>query len=124
MESVFGFFLGPLLLTWGLEAAVIWFGMGILVPKGRRGKFISNFVLINAITNLSLNFLKLLMSLFLGTYIVWGIVIVLELMIPVIEAKMYRYTTSAFSLKRAIVTCYIANLFSFFVGSGSLYFWG
>ena len=70
-------------------------------------KLVINFILINAITNLTLN-----------TLIVIGIASAnwLELIIPLIEAALFSYTGIKRSRKAIILICYIANFFSWAIG--------
>ncbi|MBQ8624634.1 MAG: hypothetical protein IJ419_00480 [Agathobacter sp.] len=116
-----------LLLTLVLEAPVIWLGLGTRISEGNKRKLIVNFVLINAITNIAFNTLLYAFSLFILTLsgiILVYVIVILELIIPFIEAKMYRYTTNEFSMKRLLVTCYIANIVSFLLGSWIMSIWG
>lgn len=116
-----------LLLTLVLEAPVIWLGLGTCISEGNKRKLIVNFILINAITNIAFNTLLYAFSLFILTLsgiILVYVIVILELIIPFIEAKMYRYTTNEFSMKRLLVTCYIANIVSFLLGSWIMSIWG
>lgn len=113
-----------LFLTLLLEAPVIWLGLGIHTHAKERGKLVVNFLLINSITNIILNTCILAFGFFFGGPIGWGIVLLAELIIPLIEAKMYHYTTKEFSVKRLLVVCYLANAVSFLLGSWLLSVWG
>lgn len=73
------------------------------------GKLTINFVLINCITNLSLNIIVHIFG--IGHYI-----LILELLIPIIEAYMFRYAGVTRSGKAIFATCFAANLLSFIVG--------
>lgn len=113
-----------LVLTLLLEAPIIWLGLGVHMPAEEKGKLIVNFLLINAITNITLNTCILALGFFLSGPIGWGMVLLAELIIPVIEAWMYSYTTKEFSMKRLLVVCYLANAVSFLLGSWLLFGWG
>ena len=106
-----------LVITLVLEAPVIWLRLG--KDAKDKKKFMLNFVLINAITNITLNTCVLL-GFMLGPILYIGI-IAAELVIPLIEAKMYQYTTKEFTWKELVVACYIANAVSFFIGSGLIW---
>lgn len=116
--------ISALVLTLLLEAPVIWLGLGMHMHAEDKGKLVVNFLLINGITNITLNTCILAFGFFLSGPIGWGIVLLAELIIPIIEAKMYHYTTKEFSMKRLLVVCYLANVVSFLLGSWLLSFWG
>lgn len=79
-----------------------------------RNKLVYNFILINAITNLSLNSL-----------ILAGMdkIILAELIIPLIEAALFIYVGVKRSKLSIILICYVANLLSFGLGSVLSYFY-
>jgi len=114
---MFGLIGIALVITLVLEAPVIWLRLG--KDAKDKKKFMLNFVLINAITNITLNTCVLL-GFMLGPILYIGI-IAAELVIPLIEAKMYQYTTKEFTWKELVVACYIANAVSFFIGSGLIW---
>ena len=104
-------------VTLVLEAPVIWFGLA--KHASNKMRFMVNFVLINAITNITLN-TCIMCSFMLGPIVYIGIILA-ELMIPLIEAKMYQYTTKEFSWKKLVIVCYIANAVSFLLGTGLIW---
>ena len=75
-------------------------------------KLVINFILINAITNLSLIALFLLLM----TTDMAELPFLLMLSVPLIEASMFSYSGVKKSLKSIILTCYIANILSFVIG--------
>lgn len=86
----------------------------IILPRFRThydnlGKLVLNFLLINCITNLSLNTLVLIFGIH---YFTLG----LELIIPIIEAYMFKYAGVTQNRKSILITCFIANLLSFIIG--------
>ncbi len=109
-----GYLLIATLITLVLEAPVIWFCLGRYAENTK--KLMGNFILINGITNLTLNTAIFMLGLL---YVDWieQFVIIAELVIPIIEAGMFYFTTKEFSLKKLIVICYIANAISFLLGS-------
>ena len=97
-------------LTCLLETPIVW---GFL-RKDKCKDLMLNCVLINLITNLTLN-----STVYLLVYA--GIrpevfILIAELIIPVIEAYMYRYCYSHISIKKFLLMAYIANAVSFFIG--------
>lgn len=72
-------------------------------------KLAINFLLINAITNLSLNIL-------VGIFGVSTFALLLELIIPLVEARMFRYAGVTGKRRFIVIICYIANLLSFAIG--------
>ncbi len=102
------------ILTLILEFPIIWISFGRRTKNKMR--LFGNFVLINAITNLCLN-----AGIVFDTYYSVGFgssgILIAELIIPAIEAVMFRYATKEISWKRLLITCYIANAVSFLVGN-------
>lgn len=92
-------------LTCIIEAPIVYF----YLPKQIRANLILNIVLINLITNLTLNTCSLI-------FYSWGFVIVAELIIPIIEAYMYRYCYPQINIKKLLFICYLANAASFGFG--------
>ena len=72
-------------------------------------KLVSNIILINLITNLTLNILNI----FIGSI---SFVIGAELLIPAIEAVMYQYCYHNIKIGKLLIVCYIANAISFGLG--------
>lgn len=106
-------------LILALAMTIILEGM-IILPSFRShcksfNKLLINFVLINCITNLSLNTLLL----FVGKQHT-TILIILELCIPLIEAYLFRFVGTTRNKKFTIIICYIANAFSFIIGTNLL----
>ncbi len=99
--------------TFLLEAPVV--GYGLVRNVSDKRKLWMNFAIINAITNITINTFVMLGN-WAGIWLAPGIIIA-ELVIPLVEAKMYQYTTDELSWKRLVVTCYIANAISFLLGS-------
>ena len=97
-------------LTCLLETPIVW---GFL-RNDKCKDLILNCVLINLITNLTLNSSTYLLV-YAGiqtTVFVW----IAELIIPVIEAYMYRYCYSNISIKKLLLMAYIANAVSYITG--------
>lgn len=76
-----------------------------------------NFILVNAITNLTLN----LIILFFSLNVV--MILVMELLIPLIEAFMYKVGHVKATWKRLTVVCYLSNVLSFTLGLLWNYVW-
>ncbi len=74
-------------------------------------QLILNVILINAITNITLNSV-----LYMSGSLWWYSVIAGELVIPAIEGLMYKAGALRLGTKRVIGICYIANIVSFFMG--------
>lgn len=72
-------------------------------------KLVINFILINCITNLSLNILVLIFNINLFT-------LALELIIPVAEAYMFEYAGVNRRRSTIVTICFIANILSFIIG--------
>lgn len=107
--------LWALLLTILIEAVVI-------LPLFRKysdsfKRLCINFILINAITNLTLNLCIFCFS--LNTVVI----VMMELMIPLIEAFMYKVGHVEAGEKRLIGVCYLANAISFTLGLLWNYIW-
>lgn len=110
-----------LFLTIILEFPVIWFGMMRFAENQK--KIFGNFLLINGITNLTLN-VGILLILMIHGRSFWVETYIVELIIPMMEAIMFAFTTKEFSWKRLLITCYIANAVSFLLGGWLLSIWG
>lgn len=107
--------LWALLLTILIEAVVI-------LPLFRKysdsfKRLCINFILVNAITNLTLN----LFILFFSLNVV--MILVMELLIPLIEAFMYKVGHVKATWKRLTVVCYLSNVLSFTLGLLWNYVW-
>ena len=74
-------------------------------------RLVINIILINIITNMSLN--SILVTGFLENTPRYIFVAVMELLIPLWEALMYYKTLNGIGKAKLIVTCYIANILSF-----------
>lgn len=74
-------------------------------------QLVFNVILVNAITNITLNLIVYMAGSLRLYVIVAG-----ELVIPVIEGLMYKAGTLKLSDKRIIGICYLANIVSFSVG--------
>ncbi len=92
-------------LTCATEAPVVYLSL----KKDRPKDLISNIILINLITNLSLNLLN---------FIIRSVIFVLaaELLIPIIEAFMYRYCYPKIPMAKLLIVTYIANAVSLGLG--------
>lgn len=72
-------------------------------------KLVINFILINAITNLSINSLLILTK---GA----SMGLLLDLFVPLIEAYMFKFGGVTRSNKSTVIICYISNIFSYIAG--------
>ena len=92
-------------LTCIIELPIIYF----CFRKERLSNLISNIVLINLITNLTLNVANILIQSNMFVYSA-------EIIIPAIEAAMYQYCYHKISITKWLIVCYMANAISFGLG--------
>lgn len=98
------------ILTCCIETSI----MLIFLNKEQLKYLTLNVILINLITNLTLNLL-ILLFVACNIYHVW-FVIIAELIIPIIEYFMFRYYYSQINQKKLFLLCWIANIASVTIG--------
>lgn len=108
MPNIFITIISALLATLVIESFII-------LPLFRShcvnfSKLILNFILINAITNISLNTILIISR---GRF---DITLLGELFIPLIEAQLFKIAGVTRNRKSTIIICYFANFLSYVVG--------
>ena len=120
MTSLMMRLLGAVILTIGIESLVL---TPIFLPyASNRRKLILNVILINVITNITLNLILVVVDFrILETKMLhrmrWFLILLGELLIPLLEAFLYEQGDLQIGRKRVIETCYLANALSFGVGA-------
>ncbi len=100
--------LGSFLLTAFVEGGVIW-----LVQRDRR--FVYYSLLCNLLTNPALNFLLLLLFSLWGWSVYYPAVVILEILVVLLEAKIYRLLGGV-SLRWSLWLSLLLNALSLFAG--------
>lgn len=98
-----------LLIAAGLTCIIETLIISIIFKKEKLQNLILNIVLINLITNLTLNILNIIIQ-------SPNFVIGAEIIIPAIEAVMYQYCYPKIKISKWLTICYIANAVSFGIG--------
>lgn len=93
----------------------------LLFVKGNKKKWITSSLLCNVITNPIINILYMLMvAVIENDIIIFGILIMLEVLVVVFEAFLYHNNTDE-SIKKCTIVSIICNVFSFVLGQGLFY---
>lgn len=106
----------PLILTICIEYNIINSTFSKIIED--RTKLLSNYILINIMTNVGLTFTYILTHLF--NQINPFHLLILEVVIIVIEAFLYRYCYKELPLMKAILTSALANILSAVLGTLAL----
>lgn len=104
------YFIHPLILTILIELTLLY-----IVFKDKYKKFFLNIILINAITNLTLNCIYFALIL-LEQKNINIFIIFFEILIPLIECCMFKFCYNDIDIKKNLLIFYIVNIISFTVG--------